>query len=247
LFWRLKTGWSQIIAIFADKKLMKSQNSIYVIFCLSLAVVLLGVFNIFTAHFNGHESYERQISLLKKDMAQADFERTLATHQLKDFQITVAQALPENSKIQADFRLKNLASVVRSPASVQPLDLSAVIYERARKSFADEKYDKAIKEFNRLLDEYPLSSHVVESRFFVAESYFLKKDYKNSLLQIDEMVTQYPDSDLTGFILLRMGQISEANNQVEEASEVYRTVIKNFKNENLVSQAKKLSQGVEFK
>ncbi len=102
------------------------------------------------------------------------------------------------------------------------------ILKRAKKFFGEKAYDKAIREFNGLLEKYPLSQHSVEARFFIAESYFLKKDFRNSLSEIDEMVTQYPQHDLTGFILLRMGQISEYNNQAEEASEIYKTVTKKF-------------------
>ncbi|MNT14759.1 hypothetical protein D3C72_1497750 [compost metagenome] len=81
----------------------------------------------------------------------------------------------------------------------------------------------------------------------MAESYFLKRDFRESLTQIDEMVSQYPDNDLTGYILLRMGQISEMNSQTEEASEIYKTVLKSFKNNDLKTQAKRLAQGVEYK
>lgn len=226
---------------------MKSQSSIFLVFCLSLTVFFGGVFTVFTAHFNGHEMYEKRIQSLEHKVAQAEFERTLVDNQLKDFQQSVAQIFPDNKKLQAHYQMNNLAAVVRAPASVQPLDLSAVLFERGKKYFGSQDYDKAIKEFNRLMSDYPLSPHTVESRFFVAESFFLKKDFKNSLSQIDEMVTQYPDNELTGYILLRMGQISEANNQIEEASEIYQTVMKNFKNDNLISQAKKLSKNVEYK
>ncbi|MNK07755.1 tol-pal system protein YbgF [compost metagenome] len=226
---------------------MKNQGSIFLVFGLSLTAGLLGVFALFMGYFNGHEQYEMRISALEKQIEKERFEKTLLTYQLKDFQQSVAQILPGNDKLIAQYEVKNLASAVRSPASLQTLDLSSALFERGKKLFSNQDYDKAIREFNRLLEEYPLSRHSVESRFFVAESYFLKKDFKSSLAQIDEMVSQYPDNDLTGFILLRMGQISEANNQVEEASEVYQAVIKNFKNENLKTQAKKLAKSIEYK
>lgn len=135
--------------------------------------------------------------------------------------------------------------MVRAPASEETLDLSGAIYEKGKRYFNGQQYDRAIREFGQLLEKYPLSQHSVEARFFIAESYFLKKDYRSSLGQIDEMVTQYPQHDLTGFILLRMGQISEINSQTEEAAEIYKTVAKNFKNENLKKQARKLAQSVE--
>jgi tetratricopeptide (TPR) repeat protein len=226
---------------------MKSQNALFLVFCLSLTVGLLAAFNIFTAHFNGHQQYEARLESAQSNLQQEKFHNTLLVHQLKDFQQTVAQVLPDNQKLQAQFQLKNWASVVRVPASVDYLDLSGALFEKGKKNFAGQEYDKAIRDFNRLLKEYPLSQHTVEARFFVAESYFLKKDFRESLSQIDEMVSQYPDNDLTGFILLRMGQISEYNSQTEEASEIYKTVLKNFKSEELREQAKKLAKNIEYK
>lgn len=219
----------------------------FVVFCLCLTVGLLGAYNIFAVFFNGHQEYERRLSSLQKQVDDERFSNSLLTYQLKDFQQSVAQILPENKKLQAKYELKNLASSVRSPASEVALDLSPVLFEKGKKYFSSKSYDKAVREFEQLAEKYPLSNHTVEARFFIAESYFLKKDFRNCLHEIDAMVSLYPDNDLTGFILLRMGQISEYNNQVEEASEIYHTVLKNFKNEKLKLQAKKLAQNVEFK
>lgn len=226
---------------------MKNQSSLFVVFCLCLTAGLLSVYAIFVGYFNGHQQYEMRLTALQKQVDKEKFDNSLLTYQLKDFQQTVAQVLPDNKKLQAKYDLKNLASSVRAPASDEALDLSPVLFEKGKKFFNSQSYDKAIQQFNALTDKYPLSSHAVEAKFFIAESYFLKKDFKSCLQEIDSMVSQYPDNDLTGFILLRMGQISEANNQVEEASEVYKTVAKNFKNEKLKEQARKLAQSVEYK
>lgn len=226
---------------------MKNQNALFVIFCLCLTIGLLGVYNVFTGYFNGHQEYEMRISALQKQVSEERFSNSVLSYQLKDFQQTVAQVLPENKKLQAKYEAKNFASSIRTPASDEGIDLSAVLFEKGKKFFQAQNYEKAIRQFNEMFEKYPLSAHSVEARFFVAESYFLKKDYKSCLAEIDTMVSQYPDNDLTGFILLRMGQISEANNQVEEASEVYNAVLKNFKNEKLKQQAKKLAQNVEYK
>lgn len=201
----------------------------------------------FVGHFNGHDQYELRLAQLQKQVEKEKFNNALLTYQLKDFQQSVAQVLPDDKKLQANYELRNFAAVVRSPASEDAIDLSAVLYEKGKKYFNDKDYDKAIKEFNGLLDKFPLSQHGVEAHFFIAESYFLKKDFRSSLTEIDNMVTQFPQHDLTGFILLRMGQISELNNQTEEASEIYKTVSKNFKNEDLKKQARKLAQSVEYR
>ncbi|WP_374073300.1 tol-pal system YbgF family protein [Bdellovibrio bacteriovorus] len=226
---------------------MKNQNSLFVVFCLCLTVGFVGAYAAFVGHFNGHDQYELRLSQLQKQVEKEKFNNALLTYQLKDFQQTVAQVLPDDKKLQANYELRNLSAVVRSPASEASLDLSSVLYEKGKKFFNNKDYDKAIKEFYGLLDKYPLSQHGVEAHFFIAESYFLKKDFRSSLSEIDNMVLQYPQHDLTGFILLRMGQISEMNNQTAEASEIYKTVSKSFKNEDLKKQARKLAQSVEYR
>lgn len=226
---------------------MRNQNSFFVIFALSLTVGLLGVYSVFVGHFNGQQAYEYRISALQKQVEKERFQQELLSYQLKDFQQTVAQVLPDNKTLQANYELNKLATAVRAPASAAALDLSGAMFARGKKFFQNKDFDKAIKEFNSLVVQYPLSPYRVEAQFFVAESYFLKKDFHSSLVGIEHMVLQYPEHELTGFILLRMGQISELSNQAEEAAEIYQTVLKNFQNEDLKKQAKKLAQGVEYR
>ncbi|MGZ3772315.1 MAG: tetratricopeptide repeat protein [Bdellovibrio sp.] len=226
---------------------MKNQTSFFIVFCLCLTVGLVSIYSIFVGYFDGHERYEKSLSSLQEQVDKEKLNNSLLTYQLNDFQQAVAQALPDEKQLQAKYALRTLASVVRMPSSIETLDLSTAYYEKSKKFFVDKNYDKAIPEFYSLLEKYPLSKHIVEAHFFIAESYFLKNDFRNSLAEIDKMVTHYPDHDLTGFILLRMGQISEMNNQTQEAAEVYRAVLKNFKNETLKKQAQMLVKNIEGK
>lgn len=225
---------------------MKNQNAFFLIFCLCLTAGVLTTYSIFVDYFNGHAVYEVRLSQMREEIEKEKLNSALLSYQIKDFQQTVAQLLPVGAKLVADSEMRNLASVVRAPASEDALDLSGVYYEKGKRYFKKNDYTGAILEFDKLLEKFPLSRHSVEARFFIAESYFLKNDFRNSLAQIDQMVTNYPQHDLTGYILLRMGQISEINNQTEEASEIYQTVLENFKNEDLQKQAEKLAKSINF-
>ena len=110
---------------------MKNSNSLFLAFYLSLTVALVGGYGLFVGHFNGHEQYEVRLSQLQQQVTQERFNNSLLSYQLKDFQQTVAQVLPDNKKVQAHYQMQNLASVVRSPASEDALDLSAVVFEKA--------------------------------------------------------------------------------------------------------------------
>jgi TolA-binding protein len=227
---------------------MKVANSLYLIVCLSITVGLLAGYNEFTNYFNQGKDHQVRVRQLEKEVAQIQFHNALLQNQLTDFQRSVAAVLPPDSKISEDvaqYRLKNFSTALRVPASESEMDLSGVVFEKAKKLFKDAKYEKAIREFNKIINEYPLSSYKVESHFFVAESYFLQKDYKSSLDIINQMVQQFPDHPLTGFIMLRMGQISELNNRLEEAGAVYKTVQLHFKNADLRAQAGKLAEGIQ--
>jgi TolA-binding protein len=240
---------SQLLPEITDKKLMKRvSNSLFVIVCLSITVGLLLGYNEFANYFNLGKEYQVQVYKLRQQIEKEEFKNTLLQNQLVDFKQSVAVVLPPNSEIKnqvANYELKNFASGLRVPASEAQLDLSGMLFEKGKKLFKEQKYEKSIKEFRKVVDEYPLSRYKVESHFFMAEAFFLQKDYKNSLDLIDQMLHQYPDNDLTGFVMLRMGQISELNNFLEEAAEVYRTVQSHFKNEQLRAQAHKLSEGLQ--
>jgi hypothetical protein len=61
------------------------------------------------------------------------------------------------------------------------------------------------------------------------------------------MMNQFPDHELTGFLMLRMGQVLQAQNRTEEAGEVFRVIESHFAfNHELRGQAKKMSQVLEL-
>lgn len=223
-------------------------NSLFTIVCLSITVGLLLGYSEFTRYFNQGKEYQIQVQQLKKRVEREEFKYALLQNQLIDFKQSVAAVLPPSSTIRhevASYEIRNFANALRVPASENQIDLSGVHFEKGKKLFKEQKYEKAIKEFRRVMEDFPLSRYKVESHFFIAEAYFLQKDYKNSLDLIHQMLNQYPDNELTGFVMLRMGQISELNNRLEEAGEVYKTVETHFKNEQLRAQAQRLLEGLQ--
>lgn len=224
---------------------MKNQTAFFIIFCLVVTSFILGAYGVFLNHFGQGQEHIAKIEKLEQEVAREKFKNTLLGHQVQDIQQTVAELMPKNTEIAKNIELKNFADAVRVPASDSGVDLSGVLFARGKSFFAEKRFDDAIRTFREMLDKYPLSKYTVEGRFFITESYYLKRDYKAALSSIDEMITLYPDNDLTGYALLRMGQISEYNNQMDEASEVYRAVQANFTNAKLIEQAKKSAANLE--
>lgn len=226
---------------------MKSRDTLFLTFCLCLTAGLVWSFAVFNGYFATTSDEVLTARQTEERYKEERRQRILAENRLVDFEQAVASSLPEKTTkdlASQGYDIQNLSSVLRLPAS-EKLDLSGVVFERAKKSFGDKKYAQAVREFKHMIEDYPTSRYAVEAHFFLAESAFLDKNPKLCLEIVDKMVTQYPDHELTGYILLRMAQISQQNQQTEEASEIYRTVIANFKNSPaLVDQAKRLAQAL---
>lgn len=223
---------------------MKNSNSMFIVFCLILTVGCVAVYANFAAYFGEHDDTQVRVAQLEKELEKKAIENKVLVYQLKDFQQAVAAAFPRDHQKFASFQQKNLADAVRVPASEGGVDLSAVYMERGKNFFAAKSYDKAIAQFSKIIEAYPLSIYKVEAHFFKAESFYLKGDYEKSLAAIADMVELFPENVLTGFILLRMGQMSQLNEQSVEAREIYKTVLKSFEDPKLKEQAKKLYDGV---
>lgn len=227
---------------------MRSRQGLFLVSCLSIVAGLLWSYSVFVGYFaeNGDEKFLAE-SYARK-LERQTFEKELAEARLRDLSQEVASILPADADrklASAGYELKNLASTVREPAAVR-MDLSAVQMESAKRLFGERKYREAADRFEKVIDDYPTSPLAVESYFLLAESSFLLRDERKVIEIADLMVSQYPDNDLTGFVLLRLGQINERNNRAEEAAEIYRIVGKSFKNQALSEQARRMAKALDL-
>ncbi len=218
---------------------MKQQN-LFAIFCLVLTLGILLSYGALRDHFSDSKDLLKQVAFWKEQKDRVELRTAVLQDQMRAFQVEVAKTIPEKGPWQS-FDQKNLFSQVRLPASELGVDLSSSELERGRKFFRDHKYTEAIRAFQELIDKYPSSGKAVEARFLLAESLFLSAQYSSCIDEIEIMMTQYPENELTGFIMLRMGQVLQSRNRSFEAAEVYQTVIRRFPASlSLKDQAEKL-------
>ena len=226
---------------------MGKQNFLFVVFCLVLLSGIMQSYMVFEKHFSPEKSQQKKIAKLERQITESKILLAQAQLQYADLQQELAEAMPPLQSIEKTVRkfpLRNIASV--SQVKIEGIDLSGVIMERAKSEFRKKDYALAIQSFKNLIEKYPASVKVVEAYFFVAESLFLSQKYPDCLEVIDKMMVQFPEHELTGFIMLRMGQILQQKNRPDEAIEVFRTVEVNFKsNFELRDQAIKLAKAVE--
>jgi TolA-binding protein len=87
---------------------------------------------------------------------------------------------------------------------------------------------------------------VTESYFLMAEGHFLSNELEECTAIVQQMVDLFPQHELTGFALIRLGRIYEIQNRNEEAVDIYKTVLRSYPQRDVASQAKASLKGVEL-
>lgn len=216
---------------------MKSQG-FFLVFVLSITLGLQYANSLFKHHFSDEKDLGRQIHSLKKVNAEKEIQLALEKERLQDLQYFALKSIGEKKVKTWEDQQWQIGA--RSPASIPVANYeikSQALLEKAKLDFQEKRYDQSVSLLKSFIEKYPLSSEVVQSHFLLAESYYLNQKIEESLDVIDRMMTLYPDSELTGFIMLRMGQILEKKNRRDEAVAVYQTVAEQFpENSNLQEQ-----------
>ncbi len=79
------------------------------------------------------------------------------------------------------------------------------MYQQASELYQKKKYDKAIRIFQRLKDEYPLEDLAVLAEIGIADANFSKKAYVEAYIAYDDFVNRYPTDENAPYALYQMG------------------------------------------
>jgi TolA-binding protein len=223
---------------------MKAQ-ALFLVFILCLTVGLQQSYQVFREHYSDSHDLEKEIGSLNEKSQRQALQAALLQNQVDDLQANVYATLEKKGEHLA-WNERQWMKSLRGPASVPLIDSkSAQLLIEAKDLFRAQKYPSATENLRKLISDYPVSKDIVEAHFLLAEALFVQGQLDASLDVIDQMMTRYPDSEMTGFIMLRMGQILEARKRSSDAKEVYRTVLREFPHSfELKQQAESLLKGV---
>lgn len=205
---------------------MKNQW-IFLIFILCLTIGLQFSYGLFRGHYSDEKELQAALHALREQGERQELRRAMLEGRIQDLQASVYQTL--GGKKALTWVEKQWWTSLRGPASVGPIKVEgAALLAKAKEEFREKDYQAAVDSLKSHIARYPTSRDVIEAHFLLAEALYLSGQPEASLDLIDQMMSRYPESELTGFIMLRMGQILEKRNRREEAREVYRTVLDQF-------------------
>lgn len=182
-------------------------------------------YGLFSSHFAASPDASFRVEQMQNELASLQQDKAKLAYQFEDFRQNAAMHWPEARK--RDYRW---------PASVT-VDLSTSLYEKGRRLFQEKKWDESLAVFTKILVEFPYSKWVTEAQYYSCEISFQVRDLKATSECVSQMVELFPESALTGFQLMRLGQVHEINGQIEDAIEVYSIVNSQFSEPILKAQS----------
>lgn len=134
--------------------------------------------------------------------------------------------VPEvRAPIEADFEVTTLPA----PAGSGPRDLGTpsaeeqAAYDRAFRALRETRYADAAELFANFLDQFPDSAYAPNAQYWLAETYYVTRDFNTALRLFNQLLDRYPGSNKEGDALLKIGfshfelrQWSEARAALEQ-------------------------------
>ncbi len=220
------------------------------VFAFWILILTVGVMNFYyltKTHFGNKHGLEAQVAQLKNKIKREEMKTQLAQYQMRDFQQTVASLLPAASKGIPDYQKRSIASLVVEPdVEKLKIDFSSTMFEKGKSAYRESDFERATEIFKNLIAKYPLSKFTIDSYFLLVESHYQAGEIDTCLETVDTMVTLFPEHDLTGFALLRMGQIFASRDRLEDAEQIYRLTLKEFQNSDIRDQATRLIKEISL-
>ncbi len=216
------------------------RNSAFLVFILILFSGVLSLNGYLHQQFTPVGSLNTKIAQLVEKNREVQFKQQLAQDQLAEFQSQVAIVLPgalKGKSVEEAYPLRQLASVV-SKGNQLNIERASSAFEKAKSEFRDKNFEDTTALLEDLIERHPESRHVIEAHFLLAESQYQMGENEKAVETIETMISLFPESELTGFSLLRLGKIFEKQDRLEDAADIYRSVLENFKQPEIATQAK---------
>lgn len=138
----------------------------------------------------------------------------------------VAADVPEvRAPIDAQAEITPLpAPVTAGPRDLgTPSDAEQAAYDRAFRALRETRYADAAAGFTAFLDQFPQSAYAPNALYWLAETYYVTRDFSSALQLFNQLLEQFPGSNKHGDALLKIGfshfelrQWSEARAALEQ-------------------------------
>jgi tol-pal system protein YbgF len=148
----------------------------------------------------GIESSTYRLDKIAQDMA--DIQRTVTS---LDARVTALASAPPPAAPPQTSGGTAASGEMTVPGAATPVANPSETYQAAYRDYQKGNYDLAIEGFRDFLSAAPTSDLADNAAYWVGESLFSQKKYREAIAQFDSVVTNFPRSDKVAGSLLKKG------------------------------------------
>ena len=218
-------------------------TNLFVVYILTLAMGLTFFYAEARKFFSPIKEYQAKVERLEGRVTEERVKHLRTSFAFKDFRTQVAVILPSalegtRKSYEKSYPIRTLASVVQH-SSNEKLNFAraTTMFEQGKELFREKSFDEANVVFKKLIELHPYSVHIPEALFLIVEGHFVLQEFDECLFYMNKMLDLFPENDLTGYAMVRMGQVYVREEKLEEAIEIYKTVLNAFSDPGLSRSA----------
>lgn len=190
-------------------------------------------------------SLREEISALKSEMATIRQNQAELNMQMKqlDSNLQIYTEKLEENKYKMSFLAQRMDDIHSSltqrmdilskqlPKVDMPmLPLPTEFFNMAYNDYSRGMYDLAIRGFKDYLSRYPDSELANKVYYYLADSYYAKKQYQECIKIIDEYLLKYQKDEFFVAMLYKKGLCFKQLGMNKETKEIFEYIIKNYPN-----------------
>lgn len=183
-----------------------------------------------------------QIEALRGDVARMRGEIEVLMHR-----IDTLEKRQKDLYLDIDTRLRKLEPAVPGGApggETQAGPDEAKAYEAALNQFKVGKYSTAISEFEAFLKAYPTSPLAPSAQYWIGNSYFAKRDYRNAMRAQEKVLSGWPDNPKAPDAMLNIASSQDALGDRRGAQGTLKALIEKYPASPAAASAKqRLAKG----
>jgi len=194
-----------------------------------------------------------QIAALNETLRDVQRSQSATDQHLEDVTAQLTQSA-DNLK-DFDYKLDNISTKLDNIyARITTADdvkakyqmLPGNIYDEAKTQYDAAQYDGAIKGFELYIKTAPDGHSIQESYFFLARSYYQKKEYQKAAVSAATLLDKYPQSRYSAEARILYAQSIVPLNKKDEARNYLKSVVQDFPNTPQAKEAEKLLKTAPF-
>lgn len=134
--------------------------------------------------------------------------------------------------------------VVPRPAPTTTVAGPLQMYAGALKMFRAREHGQAVLDFLDFLARYPKHALAPSAQYWIAEAYYVQRDYRQALLEFEKVLVYSPTNPKMADALLRAGMASNQLRDGERAEQLWRRVVEQYPDSDAAQKARGFLSGI---